>query len=929
MGGSLALAGLTTACAGEPKGPQNIAPYVNRPPGVGPDESLFYATALTHLGYAEGALVRQVAGRPVKIEGNPQHPASLGATSIFMQAQSMQFYDPDRSQFVLNKGQQKTWNDAVAALTAAASAHRANQGAGLRILTETVTSPSLGDTIQSVLKLLPSAQWHQWDPVNRDNVREGTRLAFGKMLTPQYHFDQADVVLALDSDFLVDEPGSIRYSHDWASKRTPSLNNGKQNRLYAAESAPTITGMKADNRLPALASQIEGIARAIAAGVGVTGVTGGSLSAAAQSWVAAVAKDLAGAKGASLVVAGAHQPPSVHVLAHQINAALGNVGKTVTYTNPVELNPTSQLASLNQLVQDMNGGKVDFLLVIGANPVYTAPADLGFGAALGKVAQSVHLGLFADETAQGATWHIPMAHELEAWGDARAFDGTTTIMQPLINPLYGGKTPQEVLAVLTGNNNPSSHDLVKTYWTSQLGGASFDQTWKQILSDGMVPNTALPAQTATLAASPAPAAAPATGQGYEINFRPDPTIWDGRFANNGWLQELPKPLNQVTWDNTVAVSPGSASKLGVQNGDVVTVSLGGKSIQGPISIIPGHPDDSATVYFGYGRTNAGRIGNGIGYNAYALRTSSAPWTAPGASIAKTGQTVTLANTQSTFQMEGRDIIFRGNLDEYQKDPKFIQNDQPNLVGTMYPPFPYTQNKWGMAINLSSCIGCKACEMACQAENNIPVVGKDQVIHERIMHWIRVDRYYEGDTANPTSYTMPVPCQQCENAPCEVVCPVDATIHSSDGLNDMVYNRCVGTRYCSNNCPYKVRRFNFYQFADYTTPSLQLMWNPEVSVRERGVMEKCTYCVQRIRLAQANAEIENRNLRDGEVMTACQAACPTKAITFGDLNDQGSQVAKLRGNDLSYDLLKELNTHPRTFYLGAIRNPNPAIPSGQS
>jgi Fe-S-cluster-containing dehydrogenase component len=923
MSASLALAGLT-ACAGEPKGPTHIAPYVRRPEGTTEEQSFFYASALTHQGYAEGTLVRQVSGRPIKVEGNPKHPASLGATRIFNQAQTLTFYDPDRSQTLLNKGQKATWDDLVAVLTNVANSHRAKQGDGIRVLSETVTSPSLAGLIQTLLKQFPSAKWHQWEPVNRDNVREGSRLAFGDIVDPQYHLDQADVILTLDAELLNGIPGSLRYARDFAKKRTPTLNGGNQNRLYAAESSPTITGMVADNRLPLRASEVDGVARAIAAGVGVAGVSAGSLAGAAQQWVAAVAKDLTQHKGTSLVVAGDEQPPAVHVLAHLMNDALGNAGKTVIYTEPVEANPGNQLQSLQTLVQDMSGGKVDFLLILGSNPSYTAPTDLNFGDALAKVAESVHLGLHADETAAKATWHVPIAHELEAWSDARAYDGTTTIIQPLINPLYGGRTPQELLAVLTGNGKPSAHDLVKDFWNQQLKATNFEAQWRTILNDGIVPNTAAAARQvkATATVPPAPAATPA-GQ-LEVIFRSDPTIFDGRYANNGWLQELPKPLSKTTWDNAAMVSPGTASKLGLATQDVVSIQVRGKTVKAPIYVLPGHPDDAVTLHLGYGRTQAGNVGTGIGYNAYSVRTSVAPWFDGGATLSKTGETYVLATTQGTQEMEGRDPVKRGTLADFKQDQNFLQKQLPTLAGSLYTPFPYPGNKWSMSINLSNCIGCGACAAACVAENNIPVVGKDQVTRGRQMHWIRIDRYYEGNVANPSSYAQPVPCMQCENAPCEVVCPVDATTHSADGLNDMVYNRCVGTRYCSNNCPYKVRRFNFYQYADYTTPVLQLLNNPDVTVRERGVMEKCTYCVQRIRKAEVVAENESRTIRDGEVVTACQAACPTNAIVFGNANDAGSQVAKLKADVLNYDLLAELNTRPRTSYLGAVRNPNPDI-----
>jgi molybdopterin-containing oxidoreductase family iron-sulfur binding subunit len=921
MGASLALAGLT-GCATEPKGPTGIAPYVSRPPGVTEERSLFYASALTQQGYAQGVLVRAVSGRPIKVEGNSQHPDSLGATTIFGQAELLTFYDPDRSRSILSVGQNRTWGDFVNVLQNAVSAQKAKQGSGLRILTETITSPSLASMLGTLLGQLPSAKWHQWEPLNRDNAREGSQRAFGEVVNPIYHLDKADVIITLDSDLLNAGPGSLRHTRAYADKRRVSPSSANQSRLYAVESTPSVTGMIADHRLPVKARDVEAVGRAIAAGAGVSGVGGGTLPAGVPAaWVAAVVADLTQHRGTSLVVAGEHQSPDVHHLAYALNQALGNVGQTVEYVPPAEFNPTDQLGSLRQLVQDLNAGSVDLLVMLGGNPVYNAPADLGFAAALAKVSQSVHLSLHEDETSSASTWHVPLAHELESWGDARAIDGTTTIVQPTIEPLYGGKTPLEVVAVMAGQA-ATAHDLVKGFWQKNLKGADADLAWRTALHDGVIAGTALAPKQVTL--KPLGAAAAPAGSGVELNFRPDPTIGDGRHANNGWLQELPKPLSQLTWDNVVYLSNATAQHLGVANGDEVEVRYKGGSVRGPGYIMAGHPDESVTLHLGYGRTHSGHVGTGIGYNAYALRTTGAPWFDGGAEVVKTGGKVDLATTQGTQDMEGRDIVLGGTLEEYRKDTGFLAKELPKSVGTLYPPFAYDGNRWGMSINLSSCIGCNACIVACQAENNIPVVGKEQVFRGRHMHWLRVDRYYEGPVENPVSYVQPVPCQQCENAPCELVCPVDATTHSDEGLNDMVYNRCIGTRYCSNNCPYKVRRFNFFQYADYTTPSLQLLYNPEVSVRERGVMEKCTYCVQRIRRVGIDAERENRPVRDGEIQTACQAACPARAIVFGNLNDPASEVVKLKADPLNYSLLGDLNTRPRTTYLGVIRNPNPAI-----
>jgi molybdopterin-containing oxidoreductase family iron-sulfur binding subunit len=652
-------------------------------------------------------------------------------------------------------------------------------------------------------------------------------------------------------------------------------------------------------------------------------------------------RDLQDHPGRSLVVVGEQQPPAVHALAHELNQLLGNVGSTLYYTDPAEARPVDQNGSLRDLVQAMTSGAVSLLLMLGANPVYAAPADLSFGEAMARVLTTVHLGLYQDETAALATWHVPQAHELEAWGDARSFDGTATIVQPTILPLYGGKTANELMAIVNGEGEPTSLEVVQGYWRRWYQGADFDQFWRASVHDGVVADTALPPRTVNPLSGRAPPSGASPGawmptlrtesffstngaESLEIVFRPDPTIYDGRFANSGWLQELPKPLSQLTWDNVAMVSAATARRLGLQNEDLVELEYHGRTIRAPIWIMAGQPDDSVMVQLGYGRTRAGKVGTALGYNAYQLRDSRAPWFDTGLAFRRTGERYALATTQGQQTMEGRPILLTGTLAEYHANPRFAQTEASTPGGSLYPPVVYPSYAWGMAIDLSTCIGCKACEIACQAENNIPVVGKTEVQRGRILHWIRVDRYDEGSPENPSAYFQPVPCMQCENAPCELVCPVAATVHSNEGLNDMVYNRCVGTRYCSNNCPYKVRRFNFFQYADWTTPSLKLLNNPDVTVRSRGVMEKCTYCVQRITSARIAAEEAGRPIRDGDIVTACQAACPAEAIVFGDVNDPNSRVSRLKRSTLNYVLLGELNTRPRTSYLAAVRNPSPAV-----
>jgi molybdopterin-containing oxidoreductase family iron-sulfur binding subunit len=703
------------------------------------------------------------------------------------------------------------------------------------------------------------------------------------------------------------------------------------NRLYVVESTPTNTGTMADHRLALRAGEIEGFARAVAQGLGILGGTAAAASGPHAKWIAAVARDLQKHRGAGLVLAGDGQPPVVHALIHAINHALGNVGATVVHTDPVEASPVDQRESLQELARDMEAGRVNVLIVLGGNPVFTAPADLQFAERLSKVKFRVHLGLYDDETTRLCDWHIPEAHYLEAWSDARAYDGTATIIQPLIAPLYGGKSAHEFLAEILGQPGRTGYEIVRDYWKGRHRSKDFELFWRTALYEGVIDGTALPAKSVSLKKGIGETGKRGNGEGggLEIAFLPDPTIWDGRFANNGWLQELPKPLTKLTWDNAALVSPATAERLGLSTGDVVELQYGGRTVRAPIWILPGQAPDSVSVHFGYGRTRTGRVGTGAGFDAYPLRTTTAPWFASGLTIRKTGARYPLVSTQSHNSMEGRHLVRAGTLEEYQKHPEFAREmgEEPPRDLSLYPGFKYEGYAWGMAIDLNACTGCNACVVACQAENNSPIVGKDQVSRGREMHWIRIDRYYQGGVEDPEVHHQPVMCQQCENAPCEPVCPVGATLHGSEGLNDMVYNRCIGTRYCSNNCPYKVRRFNFLAFQDFDTPSLKLMRNPNVTVRSRGVMEKCTYCVQRINAAKIEAEKADRSVRDGEILTACQQACPAQAIVFGNINDPGSRVSKLKAEPRSYGLLADLNTRPRTTYLAKVRNPNPELEKG--
>jgi MoCo/4Fe-4S cofactor protein with predicted Tat translocation signal len=1019
MSASLALAGVG-ACTKQP--PEQIVPYVRQPEDIVPGRPLFFASAVTLSGIARPVLVESHMGRPTKIEGNPEHPASLGATDVLTQAAILGLYDPDRAQTIAYRGEVRAWGAFLTAIRSALGDQKATQGGGLRILTEPITSPSLAELMATVLQDFPRARWHQFDPAGSDGASTGVRQATGSPGNVVYHLEKADIILSLEADFLGGDTGMVRYSRDFADRRRITDATTEMNRLYVVESSPTLTGAKAEHRLAVKSSEVESFARRLAGTLGVGAVQAASQNATIEKWVAAIAKDLQAHRGRCVVIPGEYQPASLHVVAHAMNQALGNVGATVTFGPSLDPQPAERHASLRELATAMDAGQVQLLLILGNNPVFTAPADLKFADKLAKVGLVVYHGLYTDETANLSHWTVPDTHPLETWGDPRAYDGTVTIVQPLIAPLYDSHSSYEVLSTLTSQPQRKALEIVKDYWTRAFSGAggwnlrnaqgepfrNADAFWKQIVHDGFIPNTATaqggpatqlqaapkaaaaaasaPAAAAATPSTPAPAgaepgaagkptapaapagsvpsapgqlavqpgttpaapsaapSAPAIGApppptvaqaagGLELIFRPDPNVWDGRFANNGWLQELPKPLTKLTWDTAAWISPRLAEERSLDRGDIIELRYRGITARMPVFVVPGQPDHSVTVFLGYGRRMAGRVGNAAGdaeqFNAYLLRTSDAPWFGGGLEIAKTGDRYLLATTQDHHAMEGRHPARVATFAEYKADPEVISHmaHTPPKTLTLYPDFKYDGNKWGMAIDLTACTGCGACVAACVAENNIPVVGKEQVDRNREMHWIRVDHYFTGDLDHPDtlhSVHQPMPCQQCENAPCEVVCPVAATTHSAEGLNDMVYNRCVGTRYCSNNCPYKVRRFNFLLYSDWDTQSYWPLRNPDVSVRSRGVMEKCTYCVQRINYARIDAKKEGRAIRDGEIATACEAVCPTEAIVFGNINDEQSRVYKLRAQHRNYGVLEELNTRPRTTYLAALRNPNPEL-----
>ena len=935
LGASMALAG-AAGCTRQPD--EKIYPYARQPEDLVPGKPLYFATALPWAQGAVGLLVESHMGRPTKIEGNPDHPGSMGATDTFCQAEVLSLYDPDRSHVVRHAGRITTWDQFTAAIGPELERQRAKDGVGLRVLCESVTSPTLGRLLDQLTSELPRARWYAHEPINRDVERAGAELAFGTDVQPRHDFGTARLVLSFDADFL-SGPDGIAATRQFSFGRRARQGHDQLNRLYVAESSYSITGAKADDRIGLAPSRITALATRIAGilGVATEPIT---LPAEHEAWAQAVAADLADHRGESLVLAGRTQPAEVHALCHALNRTLGNVGATVVYSEPIEHAPRNHAASLAELVGEMDAGAVDLLVVLGGNPLYTAPADSGFERAFEKVTTRVHLGLFEDETSAACHWHLPQAHFLESWGDTRAADGSATIVQPLIAPLYGGRTALELVAALLGQSGAKSHDLVRETW-QPIGGPDFEGFWRRALHDGIVPGTRLAPRSVSIrgARISPPLAAARSSALLEVTWSPDSAVWDGRYANNAWLQECPRPLTKLTWDNAALLSPATAERLEVSTGDVVALTLEGARIEVPVFVQPGQAADCVGLSLGYGRRAGGKVLAGVGVDASVLRRAGA-WSSGGVALERTGARHEFATTQEHHSMEGRDLVrvhpladlaggSAEHVDEHaaQAGDHGTHGEDAGHGGghgdtSIYPAWEYEGHAWGMVIDLNACTGCNACVVSCQSENNIPVVGKEEVARGREMHWIRIDRYFDGPPLAPLVHFQPVTCMHCENAPCEVVCPVGATTHSDEGLNEMTYNRCVGTRYCANNCPYKVRRFNFFHYADDETESLALQRNPDVTVRSRGVMEKCTYCVQRINQARITAKKEDRSVGEGEVVTACQSVCAASAISFGDLNDPDSEVSKRRAQPHHYGLLTELNTKPRTTYLAKVDNPTP-------
>ncbi|HEY6560848.1 MAG TPA: TAT-variant-translocated molybdopterin oxidoreductase [Polyangiaceae bacterium] len=974
MGASLAFAGVTGCRWKEDK----LMPHSRRPEGYVPGEARHYATAMDLGGFGTGLMVRSYNGRPIKVEGNPQHPTSLGASNIFHQASVLELYDPDRSRsvarFASGKRTLSSWEEFRAALRPSLEALTGAAGKGLAILSEANSSPTLADLKKRLLEKLPQARWFEYEPVSRDNERAGGVLAFGKPHRAQLALEKAAVVLSLDADVISQiHPAGLSNARALISGRVPE--KGTMNRVYAVESAASLTGVMADHRLALRSELIKAFVAALDAELSAQAKPAATLGAAqpkpkaafledpaVQKFLSAVAKDLAANPGKGAVVVGAQQPAEVHALVHRINAVLGNAGETVSYVEDEDAERPAHLDALKALVADMNGGAVDTLILLGGNPVYSAPVDVPFTEALGKVKTSVHLALYEDETSQRSSWHVPVSHYLEAWGDVRAWDGTVSIVQPLIAPLHGTRSTIEALAELFGDTQTKGLNIVRR---THEGALKDERAWRKAVHDGVVANSAAARATPELkpvaelefSARELGGLEVANGQ-LEITFGPDYRVYDGRFANNAWLQELPDSFTKHTWDNAALFHPKTAKALGVADATLVNLSVGGRQLQMLALLSPNQAQGSVRVALGYGRKHAGTVGGKIGaedappgFDTYRLRSTGLMTFGGGLSVTATGERYLVGASQDlhTIDQTGHtgvqsrlpQLIRENTFAKYKEDPNFVDHvvHHPPLLNLWKDPVKYDGHRWGLSIDLNRCIGCSACVIGCQSENNIPVVGKANVERGRELHWIRIDRYFRGTPEEAETVFQPVTCHQCENAPCESVCPVGATMHSHEGLNDMVYNRCIGTRYCSNNCPYKVRRFNYFNYhldTTGTTPYADildegknrnvkgLVYNPEVTVRARGVMEKCTFCVQRIQNVKIKAKNARRPIKDGEIKTACQQTCPTEAIVFGDLNDKTAEVTKRQAIPRSYAMLQELNTRPRLEYLARIKNPNPEL-----
>ncbi len=932
MGASIALASLS----GCRRPVEKIIPYVNQPEGVIPGVAQHYATSMPSGNSAYGLIIENHEGRPTKIEGNPLHPSTLGASNAMIQASILGLYDPDRSKAVKHKGADSNYDEFVSFWREKIDGVKTNKGDGLVILSEPFSSPTLARYKRDIMKTFPEAEWITWEPIGEENIYNAVKNLSGKSLRPVYHFDRARVILALDSDFLNAEGENIRAARGFADGRRLDNSNNSMNRLYAVENAFSITGGMADHRLRVRSGDIGGFVISLAQTLKQLGLRLGDISGQNnhnfdEKWLEALARDLIQSRGKSLLAAGNRQPAWVHELVLLLNDALGNFGQTIDFVKLEDLSvPDSD--DLRNLVDQMSNGEINTLVILGGNPVYDAFEDLNFKDALQHVDHTVHFSEYPDETSRHVEWHIPRAHFLESWGDVRSADGTIGVVQPMIEPLFDGHSDSEFYALLSTGRDRRGYDIVRETWKKLINGGDFEKEWRRVLHDGLLEGSSssnlkikLKKNVRDIVKTAGIGNETASTDNLEINFYPS-QLYDGRYANNGWLQELPDPVSKISWDNAAMISPETADELRLENGDVVRVEYDGRILEMPVWISPGQAAYTIGLALGYGREQAGQVARGVGFNTYRLRTTKICHFGNGAKLTGTDKTYELANTQDHNSMEGRPIIREATLEEYLVNPEFAAEmvEHPPLK-SIYGDHDYSHGyQWGMVIDLNTCIGCNACTIACQSENNIPIVGKEQVVKGREMHWIRNDRYYTGDAVEPEMVHMPVACQHCENAPCESVCPVAATLHDKEGINVMTYNRCIGTRYCSNNCPYKVRRFNFFNYTKDKNEVEKMSQNPDVTVRSRGVMEKCSFCIQRINRAKIKAKGEGRTVADGEIIAACQQACPTQAIQFGNINDPESKVSKQKRINRNYELLAELNIRPRNSYLAKIRNPNPEL-----
>ena len=928
MGASLAFAGLMS-CR---RPVEKIIPYVAAPENIVPGIAKYYATIMP-LGLSNyGLLVENHEGRPTKIEGNPDHPATRGATNAILQASILGLYDPDRSKQVRQNGVIKSWADFINFWRQ--HKKQLSTGKGLAVISRSFNSPSLYQAYLNFKKTFPQAQWVAYESVSDENIFKGLKQATGQNIRPVYHFEKANVILSLEADFLVSESENVLAHKGFASGRRVLKAGQTMNRLYVVENHYSITGGMADHRYRLQTQQMGAFAVALAQALNKRGLQiqlnlPESPLQIDSVWLNALVDDLIKNRGQSLVIAGRHLNPAVHALVFAINQALRNVDQTVEYL-PLDGALMPDLDQLVSLVQKMASGQIDTLIVLDANPAYDAPVDLNWAKAIKKVKHVIHAGLYLDETSPQAEWHLPLSHYLEAWGDGRNVDGSFSVAQPMIAPLYDSKSTLEIVHFLQSGIVTSGYQLVRQTWQNILPKANFERSWQKTLNDGVWSGENKMKVKPALIVKKFPAdgfgLVQTSSRNLELVFRPSLTVFDGRFANNGWLQELPDPVTKLTWGNGLLMSPKTAKELELTNGDVVELTVNQRSMEMPVWIQPGHADYSLSVLLGYGRQAVGKVAQGVGVNVSQLRTSTAFNVALGATLKKTGKKEEMATTQDHGSMEGRPLVREATIEEYAQQPHFAEEREEHPpLRSLWQERPYDEGyQWGMTIDLNACSGCNACVVACQSENNIPIVGKEQVLKGREMHWIRLDRYYAGDLQEPEMVTQPMACAQCENAPCEQVCPVQATTHDAEGLNVMTYNRCIGTRYCSNNCPFKVRRFNFFNYTGGLADTLKMAMNPDVTVRSRGVMEKCTYCVQRINEAKIRSKNEGRTVHDGEIKTACQQACPADAIVFGNINDPESAVSKMKQVDRDYHLLSGLNLKTRTSYLARLRNPNPVI-----